>query len=110
MPTDDSIQAAAQVFENMTDEDAAAWLAAGDYTSVAGIPLPEEASPKFAELASQLASELEVQGFGLGANPLGSVQNPVSDIGWSEERTQASSLFQHCCNGAHFKKVIITMR
>ncbi len=79
METNDSIRAAAQVIENMTDEEATTWLAAGDYTSVAGVPLPEEASRRIADFAS----EHEVQGFAMDLNPLGPVQSSLATVGAS---------------------------
>jgi hypothetical protein len=106
MPTNDSLQAAAQAFENMSDEEARNWFAAGDYTAVAGIPLPAEASRRIAELAD----EQDVQGFGMDLNPLGSVQTPISGVSSGEKGAQGQSLFKNCCTGSHFKKVILEMR
>ena len=77
METDDSMRAAVQVIENMTDEEATAWLAAGDYTSVAGIPLPDDASRRIADFASAQ----EVQGFAMDLNPLGPVHNSLPTVG-----------------------------
>jgi hypothetical protein len=101
MATGDQTQAAADAFQSMTDDEATAWLAAGDHTTVAGIPLPEAATAKFA----QLASGAEVEGFGLGLNPLApqQVQMPESHV-----VDKASPLFMHCCTGEHLKKVVLS--
>ncbi len=101
MANGDQIQAAADAFQSMTDDEATAWLAAGDHTTVAGIPLPEAATAKFAELASGA----EVEGFGLDLNPLSpqAVQMPEANVA-----DKASPLLKNCCTGAHLKKVVLS--
>src|SRR2546421_12705026 len=102
MATGDQIQAAAHAFESMTDDEATAWLAAGDYATVAGIQLPETATAKFA----QLASGEEVKGFGLDFNPLSSqaVQMPEAHV----VDKASPNLFKACCKGEHLKRVILS--
>ena len=101
MATDDPIQAAAQAFGSMTDDEATAWIAAGDYTSVAGIPLPEAATSKFA----QLAAGDEVEGFGLDFSVFSpdAVQMPEANVAGKA----SPNLFKHCCTGEHLKKVVL---
>jgi hypothetical protein len=101
MATDDAIQAAADAFGSMTDDEATAWLAGGDYTNVAGIPLPDAATEKFAELASGE----EVEGFGLDLNPVSThqIQMPETDVAGKTSPT----LFKYCCTGAHLKNVVL---
>jgi hypothetical protein len=101
MATSDQIQAAADAYQSMTDDEATAWLAAGDHTTVAGIPLPEAATARFDELASGA----EVEGFGLDLNPFAPqpVQMPEAPVA-----DKASPLFKNCCTGAHFKKVVLS--
>jgi len=103
MASNDPIQAAAHAFEGMTDDQAAAWLAAGDYTSVAGIPVPETASEKFA----QLASGDEVEGFALELNPFSpqSIQMPEGDAASKGSK----NLFKYCCTGEHLKRVVLNV-
>ena len=102
MATDDPIQAAAQAFGSMTDDEATAWIAAGDYTSVAGIPLPEAATSKFA----QLAAGDEVEGFSFDLNPFSpqQIQLPEADVA----SKGSPSLFKSCAKGAHLKEAILT--
>ena len=103
MSTDDSIQSAAQVFENMTEEEATAWLAAGDYTSVAGIPLPEEASRRI----EGLVSGQEVEGFSFDFNAFAPVQTPVANAESRGKRVDVATpkLLVACCTGAHYPNV-----
>jgi hypothetical protein len=102
MATDDPIQAAAQAFGSMTDDEATAWIAAGDYTSVAGIPLPEVATSKFA----QLAAGDEVEGFSFDLNLFSpqQIQLPEADTA----SKGSPSLAKYCCTGAHLKKAVLT--
>jgi hypothetical protein len=102
MATDDQIQAAAHAFGSMSDDEATEWLAAGDYSTVAGIPLPEAATAKFA----QLASGEEVEGFGVGLNPFApqAIQMPESNVAGKA----SPGLFKACCTGEHLKKVVLT--
>jgi hypothetical protein len=104
MTAEDSIHAAAHAFEKMTDEEAFAWLAAGDYTSVAGIPLPEKATRKFAELA---ASGSEVEGFDFGMNLGPGINLTAGSVPPPSPTGSASPDFKHCCNGAHYAKVLL---
>jgi len=103
MASNDPIQAAADAFQGVTDDEAAAWLAAGDYTSVAGIPVPEAATEKFA----QLASGDDVEGFALELNPFSaqSIQMPEGDVA----AKGSTNLFKSCCTGAHLKRVVLSV-
>jgi hypothetical protein len=103
MATGDQIQAAAHAFERMTDDEATAWLAAGDYATVAGIHLPATATEKFA----QLASGEEVEGFGLDFSLFSpdAVQMPESNVAGQPSQ----SLFKACCKGEHLKKVVLSL-
>jgi hypothetical protein len=102
MATGDQIQAAADAFQSMTDDEATAWLAAGDHTTVAGIPLPEAATAKFDELASGA----EVEGFGLDLNPFAPQQVQMPEIDVAGKASQ--SLLKHCCTGEHLKKIALS--
>jgi len=42
-------QAAAEAIEQMTEEELAAWITAGDYSSINGIEISEEASQRIAD-------------------------------------------------------------
>jgi hypothetical protein len=102
MATDDPIQAAAQAFGSMTDDEATAWIDAGDYTSVAGIPLPEVATSKFA----QLAAGDEVEGFSFDLNLFSpqQIQLPEANVAGKA----SPNLFKSCCKGAHLKEAVLT--
>ncbi len=106
--TDESIQAAADAFEAMSDDEASAWLAAGDYTAVNGIALPERAVQVFTDLASGE----EVAGFALDPGSLGfGLELGGPQLSFVHNVDKASpSLFQHCCTGQHLKEAVITVR
>ena len=89
-----------QAFEKMSDDEAVAWIHAGDYTIVAGLPLPESVSKQFAEFLSRDEVEGFTSAFGAGASAL-----PGSDQGGA-----MAAFYRNCCAGAHFKPVTISMR
>jgi hypothetical protein len=103
MATGDQIQAAAHAFENMSDDEATAWLAAGDYATVAGIPLSEAATEKFAQLAS--GEEVEGFGFDFSLFSQDAVQMPEANVAGKA----SPNLFKACCKGEHLKKVVLSL-
>jgi hypothetical protein len=68
MTSQDAIQTAVKAIDDMTGDELAAWIAAGDYTSVGGVELPEKVT---ARLTETLANP-EVAGFALDLG-LGSI-------------------------------------
>lgn len=78
MASDRSIQAAVQAINGMTEKELTAWLAAGDYTTVGGVSLPERVSRKI----SELLSTSEVEGFAMNAGmSAGALPRPESVSG-----------------------------
>ncbi len=49
MTTSSNAQAAAEAITNMSEEELAAWITAGDYSSVGGVEISEDASQKIAD-------------------------------------------------------------
>lgn len=102
MTTDDGTEALKQAIEAMTDDEVAEYLTAGDFGSVAGIPLPAEASAR----VEALASGAEVQGFGLDLNLLGGgVQLPSTGGATTADGKKdkaSAALLQACATGKHF--------
>ena len=73
MTTSSEGQELLRAVETMSEEESAAWIAAGDYSSIGGIPIPDdEAARRIAELLD--APEVAAYDLGLGSNespPLG---------------------------------------
>lgn len=104
--TTDELGPLKQAFERMTDDELDAWLAAGSFESVQGVPLPPEATAKVAALVGGA----EVEGFTLNFNPIGGFQLPPLDgtDTADSKNTKGGALFKHCCQGVHFKEAKLT--
>ncbi len=105
---ENELTALQKAFESMTDDDVDAWLAAGEFESVRGVPLPPDAAAKVAALVSGA----EVEGFTLDFNAMGGMQLPPLDGSETSENTKGGkggALFRHCCTGQHIKSANVTL-
>jgi len=100
MTSGDADTALVQTFEGMSDTEAQAWIDAGDFSAVAGLPLPDDVSKQFAAILSGDEVQGFQTGFGAGASSL-----PVADLGPS-----LASIFKQCASGKHFTEGKITVR
>jgi hypothetical protein len=72
MTTSSEGQELLRAVETMSEEESAAWIAAGDYSSIGGIPISDDDARRIAELLN--APEVSAYDLGLGSNespPLG---------------------------------------
>ena len=103
MDNDDALgQAIEAAFEPMTDEKAADWVRAGDYTSVGGVAIPAGAAKRFAAIISGE----EVEGFAFDPAAPSPLAIPYPNIGVVEgTKKGVASLMLHCCTGKHIPEV-----
>ncbi|MEY2434956.1 MAG: hypothetical protein QOC92_4681 [Acidimicrobiaceae bacterium] len=76
MTSQDAIQTAVKAIDNMTGDELAQWVAAGDYTSVGGVDLPETATKRLTEAMAD--PEVAGYAFDLG---LGSIAPRSGNLG-----------------------------
>jgi hypothetical protein len=81
MTAQDPIQTAVKAIDDMTVEELEAWVAAGDYTSLGGVSLPDDVTERLTEALA----EPEVSGFavdlGLGLKLNSAVPDPGGSLG-----------------------------
>ena len=70
MTTSSNGQAAAEAIEKMSEEELAAWITAGDYSSVGGVEISEDASQKIADAVGypEVVGLSFDMGFGMKSN------------------------------------------
>ena len=77
-------QAAIEAIEKMTEEELAAWIAAGDYTSIGGVPISDDDARRVSDAVAEpeVAAYGMDMGFGLSSNVvLGSPSGPPGGPG-----------------------------
>jgi hypothetical protein len=92
----------------MTVDEAAAWVRAGDFTTVAGIRLPESVSKKFAEVlsSSELPPDDEVAGFAVPTPSPAPVPIPYPNLGLD---VGLSAIYKKsCAQGTHLIEAKLT--
>jgi hypothetical protein len=64
MATQDTLQAATQAIDAMTEDEVESWLRAGDYSTIGGVALPEAVRARISDVLA--TPEVEAYGFGVG--------------------------------------------
>ena len=96
-------QAIEAAFEPMTDEEAANWVRAGKYTSVAGVVIPADVAQRFAALV--VGDEVDGFDFNPAAPSPLAIPYPNIGVGPIGTKQGVASLLRHCAGGKHIPEV-----